>query len=326
MPAMSFEMMNHFTQIKQVLTEHSAQATINLTDFILHICNGKQSIKLYPQFQNSEGLYETEISNKTIRFIGWRPHEIKSWETASDKIAFKNLLLKWNIATPNYQQEQINKAIKNFIIKPNKSSFGKGIRGPFKSAVNQPINKKSDEFFEEYIDGDIVKIWYWEHKPIAAEIMSQLSIIGDGHSTISELIQVYARCNNRTVDPNYFKDYLLYQGYFLDNVICKDFSLPIDFRYKSAIPTAHLKSDIYLHQHPILKHSRDLLTLGQAVKDESPPDFSDSIIYAVDAIIDKKSKVWVLEMNSNPHIHPYLYHDVITSLLNKYGLNEEQKN
>jgi D-alanine-D-alanine ligase-like ATP-grasp enzyme len=46
-----------------------------------------------------------------------------------------------------------------------------------------------------------------------------------------------------------------------------------------------------------------------------PADIRDNTLYAVDAVLDDNNKLWFLEMNSNPFVHPEAYTHMVTSVI-----------
>ncbi|EGG95022.1 hypothetical protein IMCC1989_1968 [gamma proteobacterium IMCC1989] len=318
MPAISFEMMNHFTHMDKALKRYDLNASINFSDHLLSVENAEFSFTFHPQFQNKDGYYYSVISEDTARFIGWRPYAMKSWKKAADKVAFKKLLIQHSISTPKFYTEK-NPSIEfnDVIIKQEESSFSKGIKGPFKTTKDIELNVGKREFFEQYIEGDIAKIWFWNHKPIAAEVLPNICVYGNGHSTIHELIVAHARSANKTVQTNYFKEFLAYEGKTLETVLENDVRLAIDFRYKSALTTSHQTKDTYVENHPILSNSSILTKLGMIVKNDVPYLLRKNFAYAIDVVIDGKENIWVLELNCNPHIHPFLYEKMVESLVNR---------
>ena len=325
MPAVSFEMMNHFSRMDKALKKYNLSAELNFYDYTLKVKGSETQFTLYPQHQNKDGYYYPNVSQDTARFIGWRPYSMKTWKKAADKVSFKKFLKKNSILTPAFYTDK-NSEVNDVIIKLEESSFGKGIRGPFKSTKDIKLDVKGREFFEQYIEGEIVKVWFWEHKPISAEVLPHLCIHGNGHSTIHELIKAHAQSINRTVDTHYFEEFIAYQGKSLQSILDNDEKFPIDFRYKSLLPTSHQTKDTYVRDHPILSKDKTLINIGKAVERDVPYSLKKCFAYVVDAVIDQNNKVWILELNCNPHIHPYIYDAMVTSLIKKKSLILDKNN
>ena len=59
--------------------------------------------------------------------------------------------------------------------------------------------------------------------------------------------------------------------------------------------------------------------LGQLIAQQA--DFRQrDRVYSIDAIIDTDQRLWILEMNCNPHIHPFLYEPMVTDMLNQRSM------
>ena len=314
MAALSFEMINHFRLINHILHKQQLQAKMDFSDYYLLIHNNERGFHLFPQFQNKKGLYDSVLINESTRFMGWRPHHIYSWETATNKLLFKTLLHRNGISTPNYARSY-NSTLGDYIVKPITSSFGAGIKGPFLSDHGCG-DVKEDEFCEAYIKGTIAKIWFWRHQAVAAELLPYLSVRGNGCSTIAELIEAHAYSINRKVDATAFLPMLAYQGITLDTVLEKDQVCPIDFRYKSALPTSHQTQDVKVADHPLLANHPMLHRLGHLLAQQADFPQRDRV-YSIDAIIDIDQRLWILEMNCNPHIHPFLYESMVADMLSQ---------
>ncbi len=313
MPAISFNMINHFRYIKEAITKHDLQARVDFEECTLTITNDKTEFTFFPTFQNKDGLYSQELSEQAVTFMGWRPYTSRAWEAATNKLTFKKLLKKNDIKTPDFYIKS-EKSITDVIIKRSVSSFGEGMKGPIKSSLQHDLNKRNGEFFEQYIDGEIFKIWFLNNKPEAAETLPHLSVNGDGHSTIDELITAHATAKNRKINTSYFEEFLLYQDLSLTSVLAKNKKCSIDYRYKSILQTSHQTKDIKISENPRLKFNNELKKIGDMVKKESPKEIQNNFVYAIDAMMDKDRQLWILELNTNPHIHPYLYGPMIANI------------
>ena len=300
--------------MNKIIKDKNLKANIDFDDHILTINGDNKNFILYPQFRDVNGFYTSELTEGASYFVGWRPYEMKSWHAATNKELFKILLEDHQIRTPAFTTRSSDD-LKGVIIKPKTSSFGNGIKGPIKSSLEYTLNSDSGEYFEQYIAGHIVKIWFWNHIAYAAETKPQPYIIGNGTSTIGELIHSHARMINQTINLEYYINFLAYKGLLLNTVLNKGEVCTVDFRYKSLLPTSANTSDIKIENNDFYGNHDLLKKIGFLVKTESPPDFSQEILYSIDGILDYEQKLWVLEINSNPVVHPYLYKPMLETLL-----------
>jgi hypothetical protein len=314
MSAISFEMINHFREINKIIKRYNLKAQIDFEYQLLTIFNSDKIYVLFPQFQNKQGEYTSELTEDTIYFIGWRPYQMKGWAIATNKELFKILLEDHHIRTPHFSSKAGDN-LNDVIIKLKTSSFGVGIKGPIKSSVDYTLNKNLGEYFERYIQGEIVKIWFWNHTAYAAESKPQPKVIGNGKSTISDLIKIHAKMINKKIDVTKYLEFLSYQNLSLDTVLKKGSECPIDFRYKSFLPTGINTTDIAIKDNDLFGNKDQLDKIGFLVEHEAPPSFSKNTVYTIDAILDNNKKLWILEMNCNPWIHPYLYQPMIDTLI-----------
>ncbi|MDB5822416.1 MAG: hypothetical protein JWR21_1120 [Herminiimonas sp.] len=57
-----------------------------------------------------------------------------------------------------------------------------------------------------------------------------------------------------------------------------------------------------------------LTAIGTALWEGIPAGARQDTLFTVDAILDADNRLWVLEMNSNPFVHPLVYPLVIDSM------------
>jgi hypothetical protein len=55
--------------------------------------------------------------------------------------------------------------------------------------------------------------------------------------------------------------------------------------------------------------------LGLCLWNMLSTEVSDYLAYTVDAIWDERDRLWILEVNTNPFVHPWLYAPIIDTLL-----------
>lgn len=151
---------------------------------------GSEHWVFFPQFMASvDGArqYQKVLTNDTFMFSGWLPYQLKRWDIASDKIAFKRHAESANITVPAYSITR-DQSLRGVIVKKARSSFGEQIKGPFRYPIDAPIDVASGEYYEQFIEGRLVKIWYWNEQPVCAELDRTPSVTGDGVSDLRALI------------------------------------------------------------------------------------------------------------------------------------------
>ena len=195
----SFETLYHFREMNPALQTLGMDAWVNARDFSLTVCKGTHSIKLHPQFvvqRNGQTEYINEFRADVTRFIGWRPYLQKKWQLSDSKLAFKQYVSEQGLPTPRYATVA-QPEFSNLLIKKDNSSFGRGIKGPFINHLDAPLDQSRGEYYEAYVPGKIVKLWFWHDQPVAAELAEMVGLLGNGNSTIEQLALDYAKMLGR---------------------------------------------------------------------------------------------------------------------------------
>ncbi len=114
-----------------------------------------------------------------------------------------------------------------------------------------------------------------------------------------------------------------YEGLTLDTVLDKDREQTIDFRYGVRFLDLEA-SDIDLVGAMIPSLEIELRDIGRKLWRGIPEPTRADTLFTVDAIVDNDDRIWVLEMNSNPFIHPYVYPVMLNGLFaaKKDGIEE----
>ena len=314
---LNFYLINHFRELWPALKSLDLEGGLNVDDFSLHVRYKSKSIRLTAEFTqdfNGENTYTPHFSDQVSGFIGWRPYFNKRWPLSRSKLAFKNYVAECGLRTPEFSQD-VTANLKDVIVKRNSSSFSRGIRGPFKESSESPLDINDGEYYEKYIPGNIVKLWYWNALPVAAEFLENLAVFGNGVSSISDLIRTYMQMLGRDFpDISQFDGFLAYQGKTTDTVPQMGEQCLIDFRYNSVIPTSYRARDIKIGTDEFFGLENELHLIGKHLWLGIPDNVRENTVYSVDAILDQQKCLWLLEMNSNPYVHPYVYPHMLKSI------------
>lgn len=301
------------------MNQHNIDAYLKTNNFFLEVHFADRSTTFFPQFTvKNKGVrsYTDNITSENIKiFNGWRPYRITSVPVFTSKTAFKDLLKKEQIPTPRYEltPEEFSTP---FVVKQSISSFGLGVKGPFLPSAKLQFELLSDDYCEEFLAGDILKMWYVGGKVACVESMSMPEIVGDGVSSIKNLIE--SEIKQKQLAP--FNDLqlerlsqvLAFSGKKKSDVLAEGERQLIDFRYITKLrdidewPKEQLKSPAFLPQ---------ISKIGDVCQAVSFRETNiKNFIYTVDAIL-LNDIIYVLEANSNPIVHPAVYPVVINALM-----------
>jgi len=303
------DLLNHLKALRSVLLTRGAEAFLDPCTLVLRVRVGTVTHALYPQFlafKDGTRQYSTRFEDGSKKFTGWCPYAHQRWPLASEKLLFKRFAVHNDISTPEYSADPLA-VMDDVVVKKSASSFSADIKGPFKSSSEHKLDAQAGEYFERFVRGRIAKIWYCNDRPVCLEFEKMPTVKGNGVSTVRELVKrkLFRRGRKRRVEP--LGLFLEYQGITLDTVLEKNQEQVVEFRYGSPLLTPDLGSDVDLIGNMIPSLEPQLRDIGhklwRALADEVRPD----TIFTVDAIVDEQERIWTLEMNSNPFIHPFVY-------------------
>jgi hypothetical protein len=309
-------LLNHLNAISRYATAVGGSVQLNGRTMILEFKAGNRYHLFQPQFSfgNEEGLnYTSEFQDNVSGFIGWLPYFNKRWNLARQKLLFKDYAAANGLHTPQWWTNEAP-GISNFIVKKNVSSFGRGIRGPFRSfARDDPAHRLEDgEFYERFIDGAIMKIWYWNAAPAAVMIRAMPCLDGDGVRTPRQMLSEMEKWQAHQFRTEAMQACLDYFGFDFDKPIPAGIQAPLNFKYGSQVVLG-LHNENILNQHEDDAIGEQLRHIGSVLWQAIPGEIRENIVYTVDAMLDAEGTVQVLEMNSNPTVHPDVYAKMLPS-------------
>jgi hypothetical protein len=309
--------LNHFKAIKAFTLRHNGHANVNVDSCILEIRIGSQVKKFLPQFffttPDGRAAYTPNFGGDSVAFVGWLPYYVKRWQLSSEKLKSKEYLIKNGIPVPAHSVDP-DVDMPDVIIKKNQSSFGSGIKGPFRSSRECKIEPSTGEYYERFIRGKIVKIWYWNAMPVVMEILNMPSLTGDGKQTVR---QIYANMEKGGLftcpEIETYSSLLAFQGHTPDSVPALNESVVLDFKYLSPLfrATTHNKAVLCNEDHVLYPQLR---AIGEVLWQGIPVTLRQNTAYSVDAMLDNDGVLYVLEMNSNPQLHPDIYATMLEGL------------
>ena len=277
---------------------------------------------LHPQFMTEvEGIirYVRRMPETPSVFSGWRPATNGSWPASRDKLIFKRAAARLGVRVPAYSEDDDGGGMTDVVVKRASGSFGEHVRGPFRSPKERPLKVAEGEFYERFIAGDMLKVWYCNDRAVALERDLITMLAGDGVSTVRQLVehrldsQVVPVPTSRTLLMARIGELLAYDGRQFEDVLPIGGRQAIEFRYGSELGQASNRSTVDLAVPP--PEWQVLADLGAGFASLIPREVGQCAIYTVDAIQDDDGQLWFLEMNANPIIHPLAYAPMLEALL-----------
>lgn len=311
-------LLHHFKHVQAWVSERRATASVTMPGGILRIQWRNRTFDFQPQFRalgpDNKPIIWIELTPTATGFFGWLPYFNKQWEAACSKLAFKKFASEHGLRTTAASAIR-NAGLQEVLVKRDMSSFGEGIRGPYRlNSADPAITQLSEgEFYEQFINGRILKALYWNARPVAVELYEPATVCGDGRRTIRELVASRPRVTPRPVNEAIVRAMVEFMGFALEDVPAPGERVRVDYRYGSAL------FDIALHNtntlatlDPVIRNQIDLA--GPVLELAIPEPIRKNSVFSADAMVDDAGNVWFLEMNCNPHLHPDIYPAMLDSL------------
>ncbi len=232
-----------------------------------------------------------------------------------DKVYAKKIMMENGIDTPKSKllnnkmsERKISKIIKSLlgqkvVVKPRSTNYGDGItiidnpatEEALQEAIKYAFTFDTDVLIEEYVKGNEYRFLVIDGKCIHVSWRRCTSVVGDGVSTIQELIDqkvnspLYTRFNRKIVVNQLMIDYLSEQGISLKYIPLKD-------------------KRIYLHKISNVSKGGEAIGVNEIMPDyfkriaEKLVNAFGAKICGVDFIIDdlNSTNYKVIELNDNP--------------------------
>jgi hypothetical protein len=321
--------LNHFKAIQVWLRTANAEATLDLASFELEVRCRQRYYRLFPQFiaqKDGRFIYAPVLSNDSIGFIGWLPYRSISWSLSNDKLVFKKFLAQQSERTPRSWITPDQPAC-DYIIKRSMGSFGDDLAGPFhaeappaSTTFSSVAGSRGIPFAEEFIQGEILKVWFWGSHAFYAQRRKYPAVTGDGSSTLRKLLEAQLALSGKSLssdDPDHATliSVLHYQQKDLNAIPAKGERIWLDYRYGRNYARSGLRTttdNALPNMTPRLTEQID--RLGGSLATELDRQFSAPVLFSLDAVIDVNEQIWWLEANSNPTLPPDGYPTIFSTL------------
>lgn len=311
-----FRPIKHLHPIREWALAHGAEMLIAPETFELTIRSGGRRVVLIPRFvreYQGRTIYQRDFAGDGD-FIGWMPYPVKSWPLSTDKTLFKEYALANGLRVTASWTEGPPLA-PDYIIKPVIGSFGVGIRGPFGplAPLSEDIALQEGNFCEQFIRGRSAKAWFWNGEPVALEVLTPPQMTGDGRRTLREIAAQPRGNFDLIMNLDDSTQILAWQGYQLDDIVPDGVNVMLDFRYLTPHDRVTLKNRDVWDQMPATVTAQ-FCYAGPLLYRGIPDSVRRNSVFTLDAVIDDDDRVWLLEMNSHPMIHPNVYPHMLASM------------
>lgn len=307
------KLLDHFRLLDLAIRKTDVEAFLNVRNFAVALRRGHVKAILMPQFLASYGgtlRYVPRMTETSFMFAGWLPYYNKRWELATDKFAFKRNVAAAGLATPSFGMEPPLES-QALLFKPFRSSFGRQLAGPF-DASTMPPSSRGDGYFEEFVEGQALKIWYWNETPLCLEQVRAPRVVGDGRLSIEALMRRRLDAKDQLSKDDRDQavadcaSWLAFKGARLKDVPAAHRVLTVDYRYGSHLVRAADRQTFGVDDEAVRDLRADLDRIGRHLFRQIPDAIRQGTLYTVDAVLNER-RIWLLEMNSNPTVHPIAY-------------------
>jgi hypothetical protein len=307
------------------------EVLVELDSMRAHLRKGHALGELHPQFLtriDGQLRYVPRFTDDATQFAGWRPDPAPvSWPTSADKLVFKRAAAQVGLLVPEYWLDD-DAPRADVLVKCASGSFGEQVHGPYRSSAQRPLRHEMGEYYERFIDGDLVKVWYWGSRAVGLECDPMPTVLGDGASSIRTLVTRRARVPG-VADERIARQLarsatlLAYDGGSLDDVPAPGERRRVEFRYGSDVMVQRERQLVDL-RGALDACWQPLVAMGPLLQRLIPEAQHERVLYAVDAVRDRNGRLFLLEMNSNPFVNPLAYEPMLAAWLERQARETRQ--
>lgn len=328
MPASKNSFIDHVKWFRNAVRTAGGEAIVAMDSWQAFVRKDDRQYVFFPQFQASidgQLQYQNMLTDDAFMFAGWLPYRGKRWDIAVDKLAFKRYAGVNGLPVPPSWTED-NVVQSGVVVKRARSSFGEQVQGPYRSSSEHPLDVALGEYYEQFVEGSLLKVWFWQDTPVCAELDRLPTVLGDGVSSMADLIIRRASQHKRPTGIE--KQRLLqrcevvlrYFGHELNETPGKGVSRVVEFRYGSTLMHPGDRRVVDLTAEPAESWVQELRLMGRKLNAAIPLPIRPNTLFTVDAILTAQGKPLLLEVNCNPTVHPLAYPHMARSLISSPSL------
>ena len=313
--------MDHVRWLRLAAKAQGLEVLVELDSMAAFVRKGEKHWVLYSQFlAEVDGLtrYFPTFTDTATHFAGWMPYPNSGWPATRDKLVFKRAAAALGLRVPEFRADDAQE-MAEVVVKRSTGSFGEHVHGPFRSSRERALRIADGEYYERFIDGESLKVWYWDGAAVALERDRAPTVTGDGASTLRALIEAQARQGGKLAPEKLAKllersaDVLRYDGLALEDVLPAGRRQRVEFRYGTPLLRRRDRQNVDLHGNAE-PGWHELHAAALALTSLLPVELRKNALFTVDAIRDGQGRIWFLEMNANPTVHPLVYAHMLQSL------------
>lgn len=319
---------NHFLAVQRWAQETGGSATVDMKDFTMEVKHRGRYYRMYPMFQaqvQGRFVHMPSITPEAKGFGGWRPYTTITHPCSTDKQMFKAHLRECGVRTPETWELGAAPPAADYVLKARTGSFGLGLFGPYRAGT--PVQLRPGEaqqhgamFAEQFVQGHMLKVWFWGSRAFFAHMDPFPSITGDGQSTIEQLLR-------RKVEKSHMKweafddlptarQCLAFQGLAFEDILQEGRQAWIEFRYGPRFTSTPGGTPVSDNAVQLLaeRTGPQLTHMGNVLAELLRKTIPVPILITADAILDSDNNIWWLEMNTNSLMPPEGYATMFAEL------------
>lgn len=308
-------LLDHLRWLRQAASESETDLLVAGHSLQALLRRDGQRWALEPRFlsASSELVFETPALDDYVQgFAGWLPHPPRTWDTAEDAIRFNSFVREHGLPAPELVFEEAP-GLADVMIRSAMRDLRATCRGPYRMAIECPLEPARREYYEPYRSGPQLRLWFWNDLLVCGEIVAAPTVTGNGASTVRDLIAdraAYSRPwaeNDLAVLLARCAPLVAYHGSGLGTVPGKGERVVVDHGMDSPLAHPSDRQALELTGAPDTGWVKIARRAGAEIMSAAPEEWRSGTLYTVDAVLHSDEQLWLMAMDANPTVHPVVY-------------------